>query len=115
MKIFHLIDIVRDRAEQRSFHVASEVWVRVEFVRFIAGGELDPVTMEGDTVVTCIEGTFVVGLEAQQLTPMSHAIVPGGEVLRLVCTSEAAVVQLIWAPPFGSAVRVGSEALTRGT
>ncbi len=98
----HLTEIVRHRAGQTSFHVASEKHLRVEFFVLAKGKGLGPVVVEGDTVVTCIEGTFAMGTQGVLLGPLSQAIIPVGEVMHLSCTSDTGALQVIWTPPFAA-------------
>src|SRR5437762_1477701 len=65
MTRYGLLTMLDERPGQRSFHVASEKHVRVEFMRFAAGQQLGPLNFEGDAVVTCLEGSFLVGDDAQ--------------------------------------------------
>ena len=45
MEHFNIQDLLRARADQRSFHVASEQQIRVEFRNMMAGDMLEPGTM----------------------------------------------------------------------
>lgn len=100
MIAYGLLDILRQRSGQGSFHVASERSVRVESMRFAEGEALGPLRFEGDVVLTCLEGTFEVA-GAGPVGALTQLVVPQGEPLGLECTSPAGAVQLIWAPPFG--------------
>src|SRR5215475_9687425 len=99
---YGLLDILQQRAGQSSFHIASEKAVRIEFMRFSSGQELGPVKVEGDVVVTCLEGTIAVGAEGLPAKPLTQVVVPQGESLKLRCASDQGAVQLIWAPPFAA-------------
>lgn len=102
---YGLLDILRQRAGQASFHVASEKTIRIEFMHFSKGQELGPLTYEGDVVVTCLEGTFAVGdgNDGASAVALTQIVVPEGESLRIRCSSGAGAVQVIWAPPFAAA------------
>jgi hypothetical protein len=100
MTSYGLLTILDERAEEKSFHVASEKHVRVEFMRFTIGQKLGPLTFEGDAIVTCLEGAFLVGEKAQPIGALWQVIFPGGEALELSCASESGAIQIIWAPPF---------------
>lgn len=102
---YGLLDILRERAEQASFHIASEKTVRIEFMRFSEGQRLGPFMFEGDAVITCLAGTFVVGDDEIRVTALTQVVVPQGERLTIRCSSEEGAVQIIWAPPFAPAVR----------
>lgn len=103
MIYYGLIDILRQRAGQASFHIASEKAVRVEFMRFAKGQKLGPLKFDGDVVATCLEGTFDIGEEEVSATVLTQVVVPQGERLVLRCTSERGAMQIIWAPPFAAA------------
>jgi hypothetical protein len=100
---YGLLDILRQRAGQASFHVASERAIRVEFMRFAKGQELGPLKFEGDIVITCLEGAFAVGDDGTPAAALTQVIVPEGESLRVRCSTDAGALQIIWAPPFAMA------------
>jgi hypothetical protein len=100
---YGLLDILRERPDQVSFHVASERALRVEFMRFSRDQKLGPLAIEGDVVVTCLEGSFIVGEGQLPATTLTQLVVPQGEVLKIVCDSDQGALQIIWAPPFGVA------------
>jgi hypothetical protein len=100
---YGLIDILRDRTSQASFHVASEKSIRIEYMRFFKDQVLGPLRFKGDVIVTCLEGNFVVGDEGILANALTQVVIPEGESLNIRCTSEEGAVQLIWAPPFASA------------
>jgi len=72
MIFYGLLEILQHRANQASFHVASEKAVRIEFMRFSKGQELGPIKFEGDIVVTCLEGIFTVGEDGLRLPRRPH-------------------------------------------
>jgi hypothetical protein len=45
---YGLLEILRQRVGQTSFHMVSEKAVRIEFMRFTKGQELGPISFEGD-------------------------------------------------------------------
>jgi hypothetical protein len=100
---YGLLDILRQRPGQPGFHIASEKAVRIEFMRFVSGQELGPFKIDGDAVVTCLEGAFAVGVEQLAAAPLTQFVVPQGEIVQLRCTSVEGAVQIIWAPPFAAA------------
>ena len=102
MIVYGLLDILKQRAHQASFHVVSEKAIRIEFMRFSKGQELGPIKFEGDIVVTCLEGIFAIGDDGISAVPLTQVVVPEGERLRMQCSSENGAVQIIWAPPFAS-------------
>lgn len=108
MIIYGLQDILRQRAGQGSFHMASEKGLRIEFMRFKAGSRLGPLNVTGDVVVTCLEGAFTIGKDGEELGLLSQAVVPKGEVVEVVCLSDTGAIQIIWAPPFPKATKIGS-------
>jgi hypothetical protein len=97
---YGLLDLTHQRADQASFHIASEKALRIELMRFAKGQQLGPVEFEGDVVVTCLEGGFAVGVEGIAATVLTQVVVPDGEVLMLRCTSDSGAVLILWAPPF---------------
>jgi hypothetical protein len=80
--------------------MASETYVRVEFMRFLKGQDLGPLQYEGDVLATCLEGTFEVGNERAIATALTQVVIPEGETLTLRCTSDQGAVQIVWTPPF---------------
>lgn len=99
---YGLLDILRQRLGQPSFHVASEKSIRIEFMRFSKDQTLGPLRVDGDVVVTCLEGSFAIGDDGNNAPPMTQVVVPEGEILKITCTATGAV-QVIWAPPFAVA------------
>ena len=100
---YGLLEILRERAGQASFHVASEHAVRIEFMRFSKDQQLGPLKFNGDVVATCLEGRFEVGDDRILLPTLTQVVVPEGEDLRIRCTSDEGAMQIIWAPPFAEA------------
>jgi hypothetical protein len=106
MIIYGLQDVLRQRTGQGSFHIASEKALRVEFMRFKRGDRLGPLKIDGDVVVTCLEGAFTIGKDGAALDPLTQAVVPEGEIFELACRSDAGAIQIIWAPPFARSTPV---------
>jgi hypothetical protein len=100
MITYNLVAIVNERRDQKSFHIASERSVRVEFMHFVQNEVLGPLLVAGDVVVTCLEGVFVLGPGLAFIEPMTQAVMPEGEVLEIRCTAPRGALELIWAPPF---------------
>jgi hypothetical protein len=96
---YHIQQLPTARADQRSFHVASETHVRIEFVRLGAGRSLGPLKYGGDVVVTCVDGVALVGDETE-LEPLEQLVIPQGVELLVTASKTEAVVQVIWCPPF---------------
>lgn len=99
---YGLLDILRLRAGQSSFHIASEKAFRIEFMRFTRDQELGPIRVEGDVVVTCLEGTFAVGKDRMLAPALTQVVIPQGEILKVACTANEGAIQVIWAPPFAA-------------
>lgn len=99
---YGLLDLLRQRADQPGFHIASEDGVRIELMRFQEGQTLGPLSCDGELVLTCLDGTFDIG-DGTPVPPMTQVVVPRGENFTLECTSDGGAVQLIWAPPFAPA------------
>src|SRR5688572_21257465 len=97
---YSLLDILQKRAGSGSFHMASERALRIEFMRFAKEQKLGPMKVEGDVVVTCLEGAFVIGEEGLAVSVLTQVVVAEGEVLTLVCTADQGAIRVIWAPPF---------------
>lgn len=103
MTCYGLLEILAQRPSQASFHLASKKSLRIEFIRFARGQNLGPISIEGDVVVTCLEGEFETGAEARKATTLIQVVVPQGESLELRCVSEQGAVHLVFAPPFAAA------------
>lgn len=100
IELFNIRALLRERAEQRSFHVAAEQHVRIEFHNMAAGNHLGPFTYEGDVVVTCYAGEFRLeeGTRTAKLGELDQTVVTSGTRVRMVCEA-AGTLQLLWAPP----------------
>jgi hypothetical protein len=94
----NLVAVGHSRTDQKSFHIASERHVRIEFVRLFQGEEYGPLLYRGDLIVTAIEGDALCSNIS--LCPMDQAVIPEGEKIHIVCNSKVFVFQLIWAPSF---------------
>jgi hypothetical protein len=105
---YGLLDILEQRAGQRSFHIASEKSIRIEFMRFSQGQKIGPIAVAGDVIVTCLDGVFEAGDQASPMTSMTQVVFAAGERLQVRCTSDEGAIQLIWAPPFPPVTREAS-------
>lgn len=97
---YNILSLLRDRADQPSFHVVAEQHVRIEFRNLETGAIVGPFTYEGDVVITCCSGEFRIesGTTSTELGEFDQAVVPTGTPVKLVCKSRGAI-QLIWSPP----------------
>lgn len=102
MEIYNVPMLLRARTDQKSFHVASEQNVRVEFRNMVAGEVLPAFRYAGDIVLTCFGGGFRLEAdeEAVDLGVLDQAVIPAGQVVRMACESSG-TVQFIWCPSFG--------------
>lgn len=96
---FNIRSLLRDRANQPSFHVAAEKHVRVEFRNMSAGDSIEPFRYGGDIVLTCYAGEFRVeaGTEGAGLGELDQAVVPEGTIVKVLCESTG-TLQLISSP-----------------
>jgi hypothetical protein len=103
---FNIRELVRTRADQRSFHIASEKNVRVEFRNMVAGDRVDPFSYDGDLVLTCYKGAFVLKelSGAVNLVEMDLAVIPASSSVSLECTIDG-TIQIIWAPAFAATAK----------
>jgi hypothetical protein len=69
-------------------------------MRFSKGQQLGPLKYEGDIVITCLEGGFVVGENGAPASALTQVVLQEGETLKIVCTSDEGAIQVIWTPPF---------------
>lgn len=98
---YNLIAVLRDRADQPSFHISSEPHIRVQFFNFAAHQGLD-FSYEGNVVITCFRGSFSLNLNGSSepdLNEMDQMVVHSGVRVDLRCI-EAGWVQVLWCPPF---------------
>jgi len=102
---FNIRSLLERASQQKSFHVAAEKHLRIEFWT-MARGETNSFTYEGDIVVTCYAGGFLLESDAGtvKLGEMEQAVVPTGTPLRIVCEAHG-TVQLIWTPPYAAATQ----------
>ena len=77
---YGFLDLLRQRADQPGFHIASEDGVRIELMRFQKGQTLGPLSCDGELVLTCLDGTFDIG-DGTPVPPMTQVVVPRGESL----------------------------------
>lgn len=103
---FNIRDVVRARLDQRSFHIASEKNVRIEFRNMVTGDKIDPFRYEGDLVLTCYRGSFAFGEvgTSVDLVEMDQIVVPASTSVALQCTSNG-TIQIIWSPAFAQTVK----------
>ena len=96
MDKYHLTKLPGARPDQRSFHVASTKYVRVEFIRLAPGETLGPVMYSGDVVLTCISGAVDAG--DGRLEELEQVVVEEGTELTVSGANDDSVVQVIWSP-----------------
>ncbi len=97
---FNVHALLRDRADQPSFHVLAERHLRIEFRNLEAGTAVGPFTYEGDVLITCWTGVFSIeaGASTTELRELEQAVIPSGTLVRLACGARGSI-QLIWSPP----------------
>ena len=100
---YNIDELLASRGEQLSFHVASEAHVRVEFRNCVSGDTIGPFSFEGDLIITCFGGTFLLSLNEfdDVVGRLDQVVVPQGTAVSVVCRDRGAI-QLVWAPPHAS-------------
>lgn len=103
MEHFRIPELIRTRADQASFHIASEQHVRVEFVNLRAGGKLGPFRYAGDLVVTCFRGAFMAsdGQATHVVRELDQVVIPEGSLVEIDCQADG-TLQIIWASAFAA-------------
>lgn len=103
---YNIRSLIKRRSKKHSYHMASEQHVRVQFFNMTVGKTLGPFVYEGDLVITCYGGAFVLsdGGASTDLTEMDQAVVPAGSRVSLECGKEG-TIQIIWAPAFATVVK----------
>jgi hypothetical protein len=101
MQHFSIPELVRTRAEQPSFHMASERHVRIEFFNLRNGAKLGPFRYAGDLVVTSFRGSFEVsdGDATHLVRELDQVVIPDGSLVEVDCQVDG-TLQFIWAPAF---------------
>jgi hypothetical protein len=102
---FNIRSLLKRAPHQKSFHIAAEPHVRIEFWNMV-GGAMSSFTYQGDIVLTCYAGEFRLesGTETVKLAELDQAVVPAGTALKIVCDASG-TVQLIWAPAYEPATQ----------
>jgi hypothetical protein len=103
---FNIRSLLKRGPHQKSFHMAAEKYVRIEFWNMV-GGAMTSFTYQGDIVLTCYAGEFRLesSTEIVKLGELDQAVVPVGTALRIFCDAPG-TVQLIWTPPYAPATQV---------
>jgi hypothetical protein len=98
---YNVRSLLLSRSTEKSFHVAAEQHVRVEFRNMSADQEIGPLTYAGDIILTCYRGQFRVDSDTHitALQELDQAIVPHGTPIRLRCEVEG-TIQIIWSPGY---------------
>jgi hypothetical protein len=99
VQIFNISSLVRDRAEQPSFHVAAEKHLRIEYRNLLAGQVIGPFAYEGDVVVTCYRGAFklTAGEDVVEMGELDQVVMPVGTRMLIECPT-GGTLQVIWTP-----------------
>ena len=106
MDRYHILDLITNRSDQKSFHIASEKNIRIEFMNMNEEEKLGPLKYEGDIIITCYLGNFYLeGLDVE-LSELTQAIIPVGNCFEVRCQSEKGTIQIIWSPPFAKSTNV---------
>jgi len=99
---FNLRSVLKRAPHQKSFHMAAEKHVRIEFWNMVRGA-ITSFTYQGDIVLTCYAGEFRLesSTETVKLGELDQAVVPEGTAVKIVCEVPG-TVQLIWTPPYAA-------------
>jgi hypothetical protein len=99
MERFNIRELLATRANQGSFHVASEEHLRVEFRNMSAGEELESFRYGGNVVLTICSGVFVLKVDGSsvEVSEMDQVITSTGESIGLQC-KVAGAIQTVWSP-----------------
>jgi hypothetical protein len=97
---FNTKTLVASRATLKTYHVAAEQHIRVEFRNLAEGESVEPFTYQGGVVLTCYAGTFAVTLaSAPRLELVEHEqLVISADTRVYVECVQAGTLQFIWAP-----------------
>lgn len=103
MEYFKISELLQTRREQRSFHVASESNVRIEFRNMRAGEKLPPFSCAGNLVLTIFAGEFSIsdGVQTKRASELDQLVTPEDAPLAIECVVDG-TLQIIWTPPFAS-------------
>jgi hypothetical protein len=100
---YNISGLITNRLGQKSFHIASENHIRIEFLNMEKKEKLGPLKYDGDIIITCYRGRFdLEGLDVE-MSELIQAVIPVGESLEVTCKSEIGTIQIIWSPPFAKA------------
>lgn len=93
--------LIFQRVSQKSYHIASEEHVRIQFMNMESGVQLGPLVYDGDVIVTCYAGKFSLhqGVEEVDMDELYQAVIAKGQKFSVHCHSEKGTIQLIWTPP----------------
>ena len=107
MERFNIRELLATRVDQRSFHVASEEHVRVEFRNMSAGEELDSFRYAGNVVLTIFSGDFVLKVAGKlvEVSEMDQVITSTNESIGLQCKL-AGTIQIIWSPAYAQTAKI---------
>lgn len=97
---FNIQDLVSSRSTQRSYHVAAEQHVRIEFRNLASGEVIEPFAYAGDVVLTCYRGVFSVSVGKEEpfsIAELDQVVIPAQTSVQLECRGNG-TIQLIWAP-----------------
>lgn len=100
MEIYNIAEVIKKRFDQKSFHVASEKNVRVEFHNMKRNDCFGPLKFSGDAIITCYQGVFHFGEKGEEITESMQVIISCGEAINFQCRSDFGTVQIIWCPAF---------------
>jgi len=96
---YNIESLLASRSEQSSYHVAAERSVRVEFRNLDVGGTIGPFAYDGDVILTCYRGAFILEADTDvHLTQLDQVVIPHNTRVRIACEL-AATIQIIWSPP----------------
>jgi len=107
MERFNVRELLATRANQRSFHVASEEHVRAEFRNMSAGEELESFRYVGNLVLTIFSGVFVLKVDENsvEVSEMDQVITSTNESIGLLCKL-AGTIQIIWSPAYAQTAKI---------
>lgn len=112
---FNIQALLSSRAAQRSYHVAAEQHVRIEFRNLASGEVIEPFAYGGDVVLTCYRGVFSVCLGGEDPFPIAEldqVVIPAETSVQLECRDNG-TIQIIWAPAQAPTMK-GATSATSG-
>lgn len=101
LEAYNILDLIKRRGDQPSFHIASEDHVRIEFRTMKCGEHLGPIRYSGNVVVTGFNGLFLLLSDGPPLTlgQFDQCVTQPNASFDVECQQDG-TIQLIWAPPF---------------